>query len=399
MTAWLDREVAGGGDAPRTHALVIGVSHYQFLPQQDSDPAPAGRQTFGLREAKTPATSAWNFARWLTESYSNPSSPLASVRLLLSPSQWERENIPELANLPDTVLPATRDNVADALDEWHDLAATSPDNVAILYAAGHGIQLSKDDGGIVLLEDFARRGNSPLDHSLDVPGVRKGMAGPTMAQQQFYFIDACRVRPPEAVDFQTLGAGVTLKNPFEGAPLCSAVYFSASPSTEALGETGKGTLFLQALLDCLELAAVDDHVHENGWWVVTTGTLMRALPRRVAELARSFQREQMATVGGQLADVVLHVLPAAPEVTLTLELDPAEAAGCAVARLWDGRGTASVFDNEQFTPTLTRPVPAGWYVLTVRIQPPTPPYKEVPAQPIPALPPGLTTKVLVHEPV
>ena len=388
MTAWLERNA---GDLPGTHALVIGVSQYQFLPQ-DGQPPPDDRDTFGLRQARTPATSAWNFARWLESAYNNPKAPLASVRLLLSPSEWEKENVPDLGKLPMTVLPATRDNVEEAVGEWHDLSATSRENVAILYASGHGIQMSKDDGGIVLLEDFARLRNSPLTHSLNVPAIRDGMAGATMAQQQLYFVDACRVRPLAAAEFQSLGNGVGLSNPFEGAPLCSAVYFSASPSTKALGEPGEGTLFVQALLDCLELAAVDDHVHENDSWVVTTATLMRALPRRVTELARSFGEEQTATVGGQLADVILHVLPGVPQVPLTLELEPPEAAGCALARLWDGRGSDSLFE-EPFTPKLNRPVPAGIYVLTVRIQPPTPPYREIPALPIAALPPGLVQKV------
>jgi hypothetical protein len=395
MSAWLERDVPGGPDAAKTHALVIGVSRYEFLPEGDA-PAPTDRETFGLRQTKTPATSAWNFARWLKASYNNPKAPLASVRLLLSPSECEKENIDGLDALPAEVLPATRDNVVDAVDQWHDLANTSRDNVAILYASGHGIQLSKDDGGIVLLEDFARRGNSPLDHSLDVPAIRSGMAGPTMAQQQFYFVDACRVRPPDAAKFQTLGRGVGLQNPYEGAPFCSAVYFSATPSTEALGEAGSGTLFVQALLECLKLAAVDDHAHENGWWVVTSATLLRALPVRVAELARSFGYEQTATVGGQIADVIIHVLPERPEVPLTLEIDPSEAAGSAMARLWDGVGAEFVFDDEPFTPQLARTVPAGLYVLKVRIHPPSPPYQDIPSLPIAVLPPGLTTKVAVH---
>ncbi len=396
MTPWLERPTAAGAAA--THALVIGTSYYEFLPQSDEDPDPIDRETFGLRQTKTPATSAWNFAKWLRDSYNNPNAPLATVTLLLSPSEWEKQHVPELANLPQEVVRATRDNVEQAVDQWHDAANTNAGNVAVLYASGHGIQLSKDEGGIVLLEDFARRKGTPLDHSLDVGAVRRGMAGATMAQQQFYFVDACEVRPREAVDYQSMGTGVDLANPFEGAPRCSAVYFSASPSTEALGQPGKGTLFVQALLECLELGAVDDHVHENGWWVVTTSTLMRALPRRVAELARGFKYEQTPTTGGQLADVIFHVLPGQPDVPVTLELDPPGAATCVLARLWDGIET-SIFDDERFTPpetpTLTSTVPAGQYVLTVSVDPPTPPYRELAALPIPALPPAFYRKVPV----
>lgn len=393
MTPWFDKAVAAGAS---TDALVIGTSHYKFLPQTDVDPSPADRETFGLRQAKTPATSAWIFANWLKNSYNNPDAPLGTVRLLLSPSDYERQNVAGLANLSQEVLPATRDNVEEAVNDWHQAANANRDNVAILYASGHGIQLSKDEGGIVLLHDFAKLQAAPLNHSLDVGAVRKGMAGETIAQRQFYFVDACEVRPKEAIDFQSMGTGVGLANPFEGAPRCSAVYFSASPSTEALGEAGKGTLFVQALMDCFELGAVDDHVHENGWWVVTTSTLMKALPRYVSELAQRFNQEQTPTTGGQLADVVFHVLPEQPVVPVTLELDPADAAQCALARLWDGvREDVSVFRDQRFTPTLTHPVPAGQYVLTVSMNPPSQRFRELGALPIPALPPGYYRKVPV----
>jgi Caspase domain len=393
---WVEGPAAAG--APATHALVIGVSRYEFLPQGEDDPSPTDRETFDLRQARTPATSAWRFANWLASEYRNATAPLGTVRLLLSPSAYETQAVAELGALPVEVLPATRDNVVEAVDDWYAASATSADNVAILYASGHGIQMSKDDGGIVLLEDFARRPTSPLDHSLDVPAVRKGMAGTSMAQCQFYFVDACRVRPEAAANFQTMGTGVGLQNPFEGAPRCSAVYFSASPSTEALGEPGEGTLFVQALLDCLRLLAVDDHARDGDQWVVTTGTLMQALPKRVSELAGDFGVEQAATTGGQLEDVPFHVLPERPCVPLTLALEPAGAVACATARLWDGIET-SVFEDVRFqadeTAVLERPVPAGQYVLTITIDPPTPPFRNVPALPVPALPPYYTATVRV----
>ena len=388
-TPWFKR----GQGEPRTHALVIGVSYYEFLPQTDDAPAPENRETFGLRQASTPATSAWNFANWLKSTYNSPAAPLGTVRLLLSVSEWEKQNVPDLADLPAKVLPATRDNVAKAVGEWYDAANTSPENVAILYASGHGIQISKDDGGIVLLEDFAKE-KSVLTHSLDVPAVRKGMAGQTMAQRQFYFVDSCEVRPAQAINYQTLGQGVDLPNPFEGAPDCAPIYFSAAPSTEALGEPGKGTLFVQALVDCLTIGAVDAHRHDNGW-VVTTGTLMRALPERVSELARGFDAIQSSTTGGAIREVDFHVLADPPEVPVTIELDPSHASPAARARLWDGVAT-SIFEDATFEPTLSRTVPAGQYVLTIQIKPPVAGYGDViQAYPVPALPPRFNGTIKV----
>ena len=390
MTPWVRRDPPGGASA--THALVVGVSRYTNLPV-DGEAPPVANETFGLRHAKTPATSAWVFARWLESTYNNPAAPIGTIRVLLSPSDWEIENVPELADLPVEIVAATRDNVDEAVAEWFADCRSSAENVAVLYAGGHGIQMGKDDGGIVLLEDFAKLPNV-LDHSLDVGAVRKGMAGETIAQRQFYFVDACRVRPAPATRFETLGTGVGLPSPFEGAPRCSAVYFSATPSTEALGEPGKGTLFVQALLDCLGTSlGVDDHAQEDGTWAVTTATLMQALPKRVRELAEAFEMEQTATTGGQLQDVPFHVLAEPPDVPITLLLTPENAAACARAKLWIG--ATSVFDDEAFTPRLEKRVKAGKYILTVRIEPPTPPFKDIDAYPVIALPPHQTETISV----
>ncbi|MGH3109785.1 MAG: caspase family protein [Gaiellaceae bacterium] len=387
---WIDR----GNPDPRTHALVIGVSQYQFL-TEDGSPGPGGRQTFGLRQTRTPATSAFRFAKWLESTYRNTNAPLGTVRLLLSPSDWEKQNVAGLDALPAEVLPATRDNVAQAVDDWMNACGTSADNVAILYAGGHGIQMSPDDGGIVLLEDFARLQNV-LDHSLDVGAVRKGMAGATMAQLQFYFVDACRVRPEAAIQFQTLGNGVGLPAMFEGRARVSAVFFAAVPSATALGEIGNGTLFIQALLECLDTAlGVDDHAQQDGSWAVTTTTLVKELPKRVRKLAEEHGTEQVATTGGQLEDVPFHVLPGKPEVPITLQLVPDAAVACAQARLWDPLA-AEIFAGEAFTPTIARQVPAGQYLLEVKIEPPTPPFTDVPLFPVPALPPGYTAVVKVE---
>jgi hypothetical protein len=397
MTPWIRRGLAAdGGGGPGTHALVVGCSRYQFL-TEDGSPGTGKGETLGLRQVKTPATSAFRFARWLDSTYRNPSAPLGSVRLLLSPSDFEGANVPELAQLPAEALPATRDNVQEAVDEWFEDCGTDSANVAILYAAGHGIQISPDDAGIVLLEDFAKN-RSVLDASLDVGAVRRGMAGPTMAQRQFYFVDACRVRPEAASRFSSLGGkGVDLPNPLEGTPRVSAVYYAATPSTTALGAPGDGTLFVQALLECLDTAlGVDDHALDDGTWAVTTTTLVRELPKRVRELAAEHGDEQTPTTGGQLEDVPFHVLQERPKVPVTLKLVPDAATTCAVARLVETPNKVDVFAEVAFAPTIVREIPAGHYLLSVKIQPPTPPFTDVEDIIVPALPPRYTGIVQVE---
>jgi hypothetical protein len=137
MILWRDRskDVTGAG----THALVIGVSRYDGLPEPTRFPK-TGLPELGLTQVKSPATSAWKFAQWLDESYWNPSAPLKSIRLLLSTSDEEiHADIPGLAEVSTPDRLATRANVESALAEWQEACKGNTDNIAVLYAAGHGL--------------------------------------------------------------------------------------------------------------------------------------------------------------------------------------------------------------------------------------------------------------------
>src|SRR5215208_2611840 len=151
---WIKRDevLAGGGAC--THALVVGVSAYDYLTDAAAAPDLPPGETFGLGQLRSAAASAWSFARWLADSYNPPSAPLTTVRLLLSPSAEEEEKVPGLRDRGPTAGLANRNNVEDAVFAWRDDCAEHPDHVAILYAAGHGAMLSKDEGGFVLLQDF-----------------------------------------------------------------------------------------------------------------------------------------------------------------------------------------------------------------------------------------------------
>jgi hypothetical protein len=350
---WIKRDVTG----PRTHALVLGVSAYEHLVDG------ATGETFGLQQLRSAAASAWTFARWLADRYSPPGAPLATVRLLLAPSADETAQFPDVADVPRP----TRENVEQALSEWRDDCSVRPEDVAILYAAGHGVMLAKDEGGFVLLEDFAQPGRPILESSLDVPSVRRGLAGPTVAQQQFFFIDACSVRPEAAQRLQTARGGVGLDEPAEAPPSVAPIYSSAAPGTLALGAPGMGTLFSQALIECLDgLASSPDR---TGQWVVTDTSLVGPLRDRVMELAVTHGEEQVATAGGTLGHIVLHKLAAGPALEVSFSVEPAEAAPFCFARLNDGAG-GTIVERSPLQQPLIKTLPAGLYTVDVVIDPP-----------------------------
>ena len=77
-----------------------------------------------------------------------------------------------------------------------------------------------------------------------------------------------------ATRFQTLGNGVGLPDPFEGRAAVLGRLLRGHPSTEALGEPGKGRSSCRRCSSASDTAlGVDDHAQEDGTWAVTTTTL------------------------------------------------------------------------------------------------------------------------------
>ncbi len=367
MNLWYRRDDPDDSQ-PGSHALVIGVSHYRYLPDSPEDAPPSGAgETLGLANVTTPAISAWRFANWLTaaDGFNQPTAPLASVRLLLSPSSAEIDETPALGGLDEnTVATPTRDNVLDALFAWRQDCNRRRGNIAILYVAGHGIQLSKDDS-LVLLHDFARARRAILDAAMDIGNIWRAMATPNAAARQYYFVDACRTRPGLFDAYLTTPAGVALDITKEGALDSAPIFYSASPRSLALGLPAEGTLFCQALLDCLKGNGAE--LDAAGEWVVGTGSLLRHLPATLERLAACHQATQTTVIGGQLRDAVLHRPREAPDVSLGIKVSPQEAAGHAHCTLADFNGE-TVYDQEPVPTEITLNVKAGLYALQLAVR-------------------------------
>jgi hypothetical protein len=348
------------------------VSRYIHLPPPGADPSEDSLK-FGLVGATTPATGAFRFAQWLRDRF-RPAAPLASVRLLLSPADLELGDV-ELAAAVAQVGPASTPNVRRALLEWQAACQEQPDGMAVLYLSGHGASQSRTDH-FVLLEDFAAD-RLVMDYSVDVGRVHRGMAGPSLPQTQFFFVDACRIRPDAFSAYRAAGSSLGLPEEWYGEdPRAAPIYFSASPGAAALGEPGGGTLFSQALMHSLEGMAVNDFADPQGRFVITGSSLQIALEQRVASLADGYGETQEVVVGGQVRGSVFHYFERPPELPVAIQLRPEEARPVAWADLWDGDRDARILENCQFelNPMIWT-VPAGMYSLDVTIRPDTPPFR------------------------
>src|SRR5690348_285562 len=87
MSLLFDRRSALG-DAPQLHALIVGVSRYRHLPGGDG---PEAEMTFGMRQLTSTALSGFRVLEWLQRRKDRLSRPLATARVLLSPSGLERQ--------------------------------------------------------------------------------------------------------------------------------------------------------------------------------------------------------------------------------------------------------------------------------------------------------------------
>lgn len=388
MVLWLDRP-SQPPDGPRTHALVIGTSRYDHLPEK-GQPAPVQNETFDLVQARSPAAGAFRFARWLRDSYANPTAPIGTIDLYLSPSDAEVANDAELGKAAGTTRSG---EIQQAIYAWRTRCSGQRDGVAIFYASGHGIEVSKQDH-VVLLQDFAKDPRV-LEGAVDVGSVFYGMRGGHLPSRQFYFVDACRIRPDAFNRYANLGVGVGLDELREGDETRTApVYFSASVDTAALGVPGIGTIFSQALIESLGGLAVKEFPDDQQRWHVDSSSLQKALEVRVKELALEHNDVQDVVTGGYVRTTPFHYYPEPPELTVTFRLDPDAAAHVAHACV-KGEDEREEMPRSRFVPNpLPATIRAGFYSLEVSIDPPTPPFRER-RRPLPVIPASVRQPITV----
>jgi hypothetical protein len=243
---------------PRLHAFIVGVGDYPHLMSGVGHPAIAN---LGLQQLTTSVTTAKRIAQWLLEEYTNPSVPLGSIELLLSPSQ---PVIPP-GSEPIAIDLATMEAVSKAFDSsWFPRCHAHQDNIAFFYFAGHGIRGTSQS---LLMSDFGDPAKNNLwSNCIDFDGMRVGMFS-NKADTQLFFVDACRETPIDALVYKNpTGNPLVTASVFDRTPM-SAVYYAAAEGLQAYGPQDDVTFFATALLEALGGAGA---VKKNGKWIVDT---------------------------------------------------------------------------------------------------------------------------------
>jgi hypothetical protein len=347
-------------DTPATHVLVIGVSAYRHF--DDGEEPTHNGTLLDMAQLSAAARSASEFAAWMLQGYENLQAPLGSLRVLLSPSANEVIH-PDITAHTAKVLPATLDNVEQELIAFRNLCNGNKKNVAVVYAAGHGVQVTKS-GSIVLLHDCGSANHATLlKAAIDMAGVRAGFNHANTAQTQFWFVDACRQVPAVAARFETMDGGLTLDEP-SGSASGSALYLAATTGKPAYARVNGITLFWEGLKWGLEGGiAVEPETGVSTNWHVSAHGLNKRLKPRVAALAEAENAEQMVESEIRFDDVLFHEYLAIPKVEVSVDVAPATAAAASQGALMNALDQP-VMQTVNHWP-MTKRVEAGIYKLTI----------------------------------
>ena len=359
MTAVIDDK----SGSPGTHALIIGVSAYDHLLGASEGECSEQGSDSGLGQLTAAARSASRFAMWLMNDYRRKDFPLRSLRVLLSPAT-EDEVSENLKNKLEKDSIPTRDNVATAFREFKKAAARNSNNIAIVYVAGHGVQFT-NTGAVLLLRDFAHPDHEEERYrgAVDMRAMHESMTYTNGARSQFWFVDICRQRAPDAREFEELAGVLKFNKDICGAAACSPLFLSASTGEQAFAKPGKLTLFCEALMSALvEGHAASSDGERSSPWLVSTSGLQMYLRKTVDLLAGHDSEKQLIECTGIFNDEVFHECEKAPDVDLTIQVKDGMIGSHYSAKL--SQLDRILYDNHTAWPLCTK-IPAGLYKIEV----------------------------------
>lgn len=352
---------------PGVHVLIAGVSDYPRLPEGEPSRDPL---TLGMARLSSAARGAHKVCLRLREldAAGHLPLPIASVRLLLSPSPREVAADPALA---DHHFRADLGTFRDSARAWRQDASQRDEDATFFYFAGHGIQRTRRDQ-VLLLEGFGDPGGTLLEHAFDTNSLYFGMApsanAPQIARTQIYFVDACRNHPPDLRLFEEARTTPLFNVFLSGKDDRRApVFYASVPDAFAYGLPGQHSLFSEALLGALDSTGVRRPETPGGPWTVTYSSLARGLEHEIDRLNRQYGTDMLCTADGFAKDAVLVTRADPPAVRVELRLDPGTAAVDTELDIKDATGqavwtAAAPIDPHPCEP----PVEAGYYVVLAR---------------------------------
>lgn len=371
----------------RTHVMIVGVGKYD---KYDAGSIPA---------VTTSVHGARAFAEWALTKFSKADRPLGALELLSSPAPGQGEWTPSkeataVLGLPAAVdLPgeaATFGNIKSAFERWLARAATSPDNAAVWYFAGHGLFKSE---AILLPQDAKLPTEEQSPDNLIAPSTTLFNMQNHEPSIQCFFIDACSEQSLDLIYNQEEDIGVPLHKPSNGAAIeqrDATIYFGSYAGGKAYGPEDAAPYFTQELIACLDKRAGDSFQNGKQVTMSSLSTALKAAALHRAELENNPGIKFMDSKPGVIfypGSALLCELRGPAEVLVQIRCVPKEA--MTTAKLYiakSGDGGVRVCRAAPRRTSWWTPVERGDWLVGADFDPPSD-YngKPTPFQPIPPI--------------
>ncbi|MBI4275940.1 MAG: caspase family protein, partial [Rhizobiales bacterium] len=161
----------------------------------------------------------------------NPTNDANAVTELLSTAGFEVINAPDLTQ--NDMRRAVRDFSAK-------VAEKGPDTVALIFYAGHGLQVDGENFLVPVDARIEREGDVAIE-TMRLADIMSALAS-TPSRMRIVILDSCRNNPFSAVSAG--GKGLAMVD----APAGSIVAYATAPGTEALDGSGRHSPYTAALI-------------------------------------------------------------------------------------------------------------------------------------------------------
>lgn len=373
------------------HALIIGVSAYPYLQEGTEEKVPKDFELGG--QLKSEALTAYKMYRWLLERRKNFPVPLATIRLLVSPSPEEVNVQPDLEDL---AYPGTYDNFCQAVSDWREDASTNAANMTLFYFAGHGIKTDTANSSILLMQDVGKYKGKLLRNAVPFHNIYAGMAvcktQKNIARTQLYFVDACRHLPRKLKDYESMKPSDVFDIPlsYELDNRRASIFYATVSGAKAAAIQKQQTVFSDALLKCLNDKYLGESAGEDGQgkakWHLTTFSLHKALKDCFKELNQNYKQkypqqwtEQDFEHGGKIDDVPIVCLDDPPLTDIIVTLEPSSALDHAKIEVKNRRKIIHKLDAPIKSNPCRLPVPLPCehtYKIIAKVDPPHSDFKD-----------------------
>ncbi|MEU5303305.1 caspase family protein [Streptomyces noursei] len=266
MTTVWESGLAG----PAAHALVIGVGSYDWFPggTRNVKGRRGDRLSREFTQLASPPASARALCQGLLEEFRSLPCKLSlgSLEAVVSAEEEMVLKGDDGAGVP--LGPATLAGVEEAFEAWYERCDGHPDNVALFFFCGHGVQVGRGPQAL-LLQDTGENVRDYFRNAVDLHALVEGMER-NSARIQCFFVDACRFAPERLYEDGEVRATRLLTPSRRPRARDRVVVHSTRPGTRAHGPLEGVTRFTEAVLRALRTPESDS---AGKAWAVTTETV------------------------------------------------------------------------------------------------------------------------------